>query len=146
MSVAPGRWERVYAVVRRIPRGRVATYGQVARLAGLGGLARQVGYALHALPWEGLAPWHRVLNARGAISLPPAGGADLTQRLRLEREGVRFDARGRVDLARYGWRPGARAGAPAAPRRLTGPRPACAPGAPRAARTSRRSPRRSWPR
>lgn len=105
---APGRWERVYAVVRRIPRGRVATYGQVARLAGLGAQARQVGYALHALPWEGLAPWHRVVNVRGAVSLPPAGGADLTQRLRLEREGVTFDARGRVDLERYGWRPGAR--------------------------------------
>jgi methylated-DNA-protein-cysteine methyltransferase-like protein len=111
MTGATGRWERVYAVVRRIPRGRVATYGQVARLAGLGAQARQAGYALHALPWEGLAPWHRVINARGAISLPPAGGADLTQRLRLEREGVRFDARGRVDLARYGWRPGARVSA-----------------------------------
>ncbi len=106
---APGRWERVWAVVRRIPRGRVATYGQVAALAGLSGQARQVGYALHALPGEGLAPWHRVVNARGAISLPPGGGADVTQRLRLEREGVRFDARGRIDLARFGWRPGARA-------------------------------------
>jgi len=92
--------------VRRIPRGRVATYGQVAALAGLGRQARQVGYALHALPGEGFAPWHRVVNARGAISLPPGGGADVTQRLRLEREGVRFDARGRIDLERHGWRPG----------------------------------------
>ena len=105
----PGRWQRVYAVVRRIPCGRVATYGQVAAVAGLGGQARQVGYALHALPGEGFAPWHRVVNARGAISLPPGSGADVTQRLRLEREGVRFDARGRIDLARFGWRPGARA-------------------------------------
>jgi len=104
----PGRWERVWAVVRRVPRGRVATYGQVAALAGLGGQARQVGYALHALPWDGIAPWHRVVNARGAISLPPGGGSDVTQRLRLEREGVRFDARGRIDLGRFGWRPGAR--------------------------------------
>ena len=102
----PGRWERIWAVVRRIPRGRVATYGQVAALAELGGQARQVGYALHALPGEGCAPWHRVVNARGAISLPPGGGADVTQRLRLEREGVRFDARGRIDLERFGWRPG----------------------------------------
>ena len=109
-----GRWARVWAVVRRIPRGRVATYGQVAALAGLGGQARQVGYALHALPGEGFAPWHRVVNARGAISLPPGGGADVTQRLRLEREGVRFDARGRIDLERYGWRPGARAARPPA--------------------------------
>jgi methylated-DNA-protein-cysteine methyltransferase-like protein len=140
-----GRWERVYAVVRRIPRGRVATYGQIAALAGLGGQARQVGYALHALPGEGFAPWHRVVNARGAISLPPAGGADVTQRLRLEREGVRFDARGRIDLARHGWRPGA------ARRRPRGLRPApspaaSAPGAPRAGRTTRRSPARSSPR
>ena len=106
---SPGRWERVYAVVRRIPRGCVATYGQVAVLAGLGHQARQVGYALHALPGEGFAPWHRVVNARGAISLPPGGGADVTQRLRLEGEGVRFDARGRIDLEQFGWRPGARA-------------------------------------
>lgn len=118
-----GRWERVYAVVRRIPRGRVATYGQVARLAGLANQARQVGYALHALPWEGLAPWHRVVNARGAISLPPAGGADLTQRMRLEKEGVRFDARGRVDLERYGWRPGARVSAARSPAARAGASP-----------------------
>jgi methylated-DNA-protein-cysteine methyltransferase related protein len=119
-----GRWERVYAVVRRIPRGRVATYGQVAALAGLGGEARQVGYALHALPGEGFAPWHRVVNARGAISLPPGRGADVTQRLRLEREGVRFDARGRIDLARFGWRPGGRAACPTPARRVVGAGPA----------------------
>jgi methylated-DNA-protein-cysteine methyltransferase related protein len=101
-----GRWERIWAVVRRIPRGRVATYGQVAALAGLGRNARQAGYALHALPHGSPLPWHRVVNARGAISLPPMSGDDLTQRIRLEKEGVRFDARGRVDLERYGWRPG----------------------------------------
>jgi methylated-DNA-protein-cysteine methyltransferase-like protein len=104
-----GRWERVYAVVRRVPAGRVATYGQVARLAGLGPNARLVGYALHALPERCLVPWHRVINARGEISLTPMGGADVTQRLRLEREGVCFDGRGRVDLSNFGWRPGARA-------------------------------------
>jgi methylated-DNA-protein-cysteine methyltransferase-like protein len=104
-----GRWEKVYAVVRRIPAGRVATYGQVARLAGLGPNARQVGYALHAMPDRSNVPWHRVINSRGAISLGPLGGADVTQRLRLEREGVRFDGRGRVDLDRFGWRPGSRA-------------------------------------
>jgi len=100
-----GRWPRVYAVVRRIPRGRVATYGQVAELAGLGGHARQVGYALHVLPRESLVPWHRVINARGGISLRPGSGGDVTQRLLLEREGVRFDARGRIDLKLFGWRP-----------------------------------------
>ena len=100
-----GRWERVYAVVRRIPRGRVATYGQVARLAGLGRNARQVGYALHALPAHHKVPWHRVVNARGEISLSPLSGADVTQRLRLEREGVEFSARGRIDLKIFGWKP-----------------------------------------
>ena len=120
-----GRWARVWAIVRRIPRGRVATYGQIAALAGLGRQARQVGYALHALPGEGFAPWHRVVNAHGAISLPPGGGADVTQRLRLEREGVRFDARGRIDLERYGWRPGSRFSAPGSnprPRASASPR------------------------
>ncbi len=101
----PTRWERIWAVVRRIPRGKVATYGQVAALAGLGGNARQAGYALHALPDGSAVPWHRVLNARGAISLPPMAGADVTQRMRLEKEGVRFDARGRVDLRVYRWEP-----------------------------------------
>ena len=136
-GAGPGRWERVYAVVRRIPRGRVATYGQVAALAGLGRQARQVGYALHALPGEGYAPWHRVVNARGAISLPPRAGADVTQRLRLEREGVRFDARGRIDFKRFGWRPGART-APR-PERPTARFTSAAPSPPRPASASPRS-------
>jgi methylated-DNA-protein-cysteine methyltransferase related protein len=96
-------YTRMYAVVRRIPRGRVATYGQVAELAGLPGHARQVGYALHALPAGTTVPWHRVLNAAGALSLRREPGAELTQRLLLEREGIRFDARGRVNLARVRW-------------------------------------------
>jgi methylated-DNA-protein-cysteine methyltransferase-like protein len=99
------RWEMVYAVVRRIPRGKVATYGQISRLAGLGGDARQVGYALHALPSGSRVPWHRVINSRGGISLHPRGGVDVTQRLMLEKEGVRFNAAGRTDLKRYGWKP-----------------------------------------
>lgn len=86
---------RIYAVVRRIPRGTVATYGQVAERAGYPGHARQVGYALHALPPGTTVPWHRVINARGEVSAR-ADGEVLTQRLLLEREGVRFDARGRV--------------------------------------------------
>jgi methylated-DNA-protein-cysteine methyltransferase-like protein len=99
------RWGRVYAVVRRIPKGKVATYGQVAALAGLGRNARQVGYALHAMPPHSRVPWHRVVNARGEISLPPYGGGDVTQRLRLEKEGVKFGKRGRIDLERFGWKP-----------------------------------------
>jgi len=90
-------------VVRRIPRGRVATYGQVAELAGLAGHARQVGYALHSLHGESALPWHRVVNAAGAISLRSVPGFELEQRIRLEAEGVTFNARGRVPLSRYRW-------------------------------------------
>jgi methylated-DNA-protein-cysteine methyltransferase-like protein len=96
-------YERIYRVVKRIPRGRVASYGDVAHLAGLGAAARQVGYALHALPEASRVPWQRVVNARGEIPQRASGG-EVPQRRILEREGVRFDERGRIDLARYGWR------------------------------------------
>jgi len=102
---------RIYAVVARIPRGRVATYGQVALYAGLPGRARQVGRALGALPDGSPLPWHRVINARGEVSR--RGGLGLEegfQRHLLEREAVRFDARGKVDLDRFGWEPRARPG------------------------------------
>jgi methylated-DNA-protein-cysteine methyltransferase-like protein len=103
---AAGTQPRILAVVGRIPRGRVATYGQIAARAGLAGQARLVGYALHALPEGTPLPWHRVLGAGGRLSLMRSDPASaLTQRLRLEREGVRFDARGRVDLTVFGWRP-----------------------------------------
>ncbi len=98
--------QRILAVVRRIPRGRVATYGQVAALAGLPGHARLVGYALHALPEGARVPWQRVINAKGEVSARVVPGYDGYQRAVLKREGVRFDARGRVDLARYRWRAG----------------------------------------
>ena len=100
-----GSYDRVYAVVRRIPRGRVATYGQVAQLAGLAGHARQVGYALHALGAESPLPWHRVINARGGVSPRSLPGWERVQRELLEREGIRFDHRGCVALDRYRWRP-----------------------------------------
>lgn len=105
-SLRPSAWTRIHAVVRRIPRGCVATYGQVAGLAGFPHAPRLAGYALHALPEGTPLPWHRVVGAGGRLALArldPEGA--LTQRLRLEREGVRFDARGRVDLERHGWRP-----------------------------------------
>ena len=94
----------IYAVVSRIPHGRVATYGQVAQLAGIPGKARLVGYALSALT-DKTIPWHRVINARGEVS-PRAGGipADELQRLRLESEGVEFDVNCRISLARFQWR------------------------------------------
>ena len=94
---------RILAIVSRIPRGRIATYGQIARLAGLPGHARLVGYALHALPESTVVPWQRVVNAQGGLSTPP--GHDIRQRHLLEREGVRFDARGRIPLASFQWRP-----------------------------------------
>jgi methylated-DNA-protein-cysteine methyltransferase-like protein len=81
----------------------VASYGQVAQLAGLAGRARQVGYALHALPRGSTVPWHRVVNAAGWISLRRSGDGALRQRLLLEREGVRFGPGGRISLQRFGW-------------------------------------------
>ena len=104
-------YTRIYAVVRRIPEGRVATYGQIAALAGLPRQARQVGYALHALPPGSVLPWHRVVNAQGRLSLGRAvPGGDLVQRLRLEAEGVELVA-GRIHLTRFGWKPRAKAAA-----------------------------------
>lgn len=102
---AGGGTARIQAVVRRIPRGRVATYGQVAGLAGIPRGARQVGYALHALPQGTVVPWHRVINAAGRISLPPEQGG-FEQRLRLLAEGVTVTEAGRVSLPRYQWRGG----------------------------------------
>jgi methylated-DNA-protein-cysteine methyltransferase related protein len=106
MTAAPG-WSRIYTVVRRIPKGRVATYGQVAALAGRPRYARQVGYALAALR-DVRVPWHRVINARGEISPRSEPGIEALQRRLLEREGVRFDAAGRVSLPRHRWQPRAR--------------------------------------
>jgi methylated-DNA-protein-cysteine methyltransferase related protein len=96
----------IYAVVSRIPAGRVATYGQVARLAGIPGHARLVGYALSALPDGSRVPWHRVVNAQGEISPRGNGsGHDQLQAVMLRREGVRFDRKGRIALGVFRWRP-----------------------------------------
>ncbi len=106
MANPTGVRARIYAVVARIPGGRVATYGQVARLADLPGQARQVGYALAALPAASAIPWHRVVNAQGRISLRRDGGpAGAVQRRRLERERVRFDRTGSIRLELYRWHP-----------------------------------------
>ena len=95
---------RIYAQVRRIPRGRIATYGQIARLAGMPSQARLVGYALHALSEESV-PWQRIINSRGEVSRRSYFGAEDRQRRLLEEEGVVFDVRGRVDLRHFRWRP-----------------------------------------
>lgn len=103
--MAADSYARIYEVIARIPPGRVATYGQVAALAGLSGHARQVGYALHATP-EGLdLPWHRVINAKGEVSPRAEPGPEGYQRHLLEEEGIVFNANGRLDLERYGWDP-----------------------------------------
>jgi methylated-DNA-protein-cysteine methyltransferase related protein len=105
MKKAEGTYNRIYTVVRRIPAGKVASYGDVARLAGLPNQARLVGYALHALPPHSSVPWHRVINAKGGISTGHARvGAELEQRVRLQAEGVVFQANGRTSLQRFGWR------------------------------------------
>ena len=87
----------------------MATYGQVAALVGLPGHARQVGYALHALPDSSTVPWHRVVNARGGISARAVPGAELVQRRLLLQEGVRLNARGQVSLEQVRWTPSRRA-------------------------------------
>lgn len=98
-----GVFERIYAVVRQIPPGTVATYGQVAALAGNPRWARVVGYALHVNPDPDGIPCFRVVNREGRTAPAFAfGGAD-RQRELLEAEGVEFTADGRVDLARFGW-------------------------------------------
>jgi methylated-DNA-protein-cysteine methyltransferase-like protein len=102
---APG-YRAIYRVVRQIPRGMVATYGQIATLAGFPRQPRRVGYALHALPRGSDVPWQRVINAQGEVSERSTPGAEGLQRAALESEGVVFDSRGRVDLERFRWRPG----------------------------------------
>ena len=101
----PDTYRRIYQVVRRIPEGAVATYGQIAGLAGVPGQPRQVGYALHALPKGSDVPWQRVINAQGRVSPRSAPGWDeLQQRILLD-EGVVFGSTGRIDLDRFGWQP-----------------------------------------
>ncbi len=101
----PSSYERIYTVVAQIPRGRVATYGQIAELAGLPDGARQAGYALSALGEGTSLPWHRVVNARGEISARSEPGCESIQRILLEHEGVRFSSGDRIPLGRYRWRP-----------------------------------------
>lgn len=95
--------ERIWHAVRLIPEGRVATYGQVALVAGLPGHARQVGYALSSLPEGSDVPWHRVINAGGRISPRAEPGWEDFQRILLLEEGIVFRSNGSIDLDRFGW-------------------------------------------
>ena len=98
----PNFFQRVYQVVRMVPPGQVATYGQIAEIVSHRRAARTVGWALNGLPDGSDVPWQRVINERGEISLGRRGGG-AAQRALLEKEGIVFDASGHVDLARYQW-------------------------------------------
>lgn len=98
------RHARIWATVNEVPEGRVASYGQIAELAGIPRGARQVGYALRMLPRGHGVPWHRVLRAGGRIAFPPGSRQHREQRSRLEAEGVTVTA-GKVDMRRYRWQP-----------------------------------------
>ena len=95
-------YERIYALVRQIPPGKVATYGQIARMTG-GCTARMVGYALASSGPGAEIPWQRVINRQGKISAHGHGLGSQIQRQLLVDEGIHFDAQGRIDLVVYGW-------------------------------------------
>lgn len=99
----PTFYDRVYEFVRRVPVGKVVTYGQVADELGAPAAARAVGYALHSLGQDADVPWWRVVNASGGISLGSRGLAAGIQRERLEAEGVRFTLEGKIRLREFRW-------------------------------------------
>ncbi len=96
--------DRVKQLISNIPYGRVATYGQIAACAGNHRASRQVAWLLHSSSDKERLPWHRVINSRGGISLPIGGGYE-RQRAALEKEGIRFDERGKIKLSKYLWNP-----------------------------------------
>ncbi|MFM2431845.1 MAG: hypothetical protein RLZZ511_3058 [Cyanobacteriota bacterium] len=99
-------YNRIYAIVQQIPAGQVATYGQIADLAGYPHAPRLAGYALFRVAPDADIPWHRVINAKGEVSTSVfRQGSDDLQRVLLEGEGVVFDANDRVNLAKYRWQP-----------------------------------------
>jgi len=101
------RYTSIYSVVRKIPKGKVATYGQIADLANLPGQARLVGYALFQVDTQlSDVPWHRVINAKGEVSHSPLRrGNDYLQRSLLEDEGIQFNSNDKIDLKQYLWKP-----------------------------------------
>lgn len=98
-------FECVWSVAAKVPRGRVTTYGAIARALGSPGAARTVGWAMRAAPAESGLPCHRVVNATGELSPEEAFGGPDVQRLLLESEGITFDVQGRVDMKHHLWMP-----------------------------------------
>lgn len=101
------QYDRIYQIVKKIPQGKVATYGQIAELAGLYGKARLVGYALYQVDMEtDEIPWYRVVNAKGEISYSfKRQGGDYLQKVLLEEEGIEFNSKGKINLSQYRWQP-----------------------------------------
>jgi methylated-DNA-protein-cysteine methyltransferase-like protein len=97
-------YERIYEVIRQVPAGKVATYGQIADIVGKC-TPRMVGYALAALKPGLDVPWQRIINSQGKISLRADGAESIEQRYLLELEGIRFDFNGRIDMEKFGWLP-----------------------------------------
>lgn len=98
-------YSEVYSVVKRIPKGKVTTYGEIARALGNVRKSRAVGYALHVNPLPGIIPCHRVVNRYGEVSGAFAFGGPEEQRAKLEAEGIVFGADGRIDLKNFIWFP-----------------------------------------
>ncbi len=105
MPIQSPKYRAIYNAVRRIPKGRVATYGQIAALAKLPGHARLVGYALSALEENHNVPWHRVINAKGQISTRYDPQLEQDQLHLLQAENITLNAKGIIDLNKYRWRP-----------------------------------------
>ncbi len=96
-------YQTVYEIVKNVPKGKVASYGQIARLAGNPRAARAVGYALHVNPEPGIIPCHRIVNRQGRLAPAFAFGGTDAQRRLLNAEGVAVDAQGYVDIKKHGW-------------------------------------------
>lgn len=93
---------RAIEIIKKIPKGKVATYGQIAKFAGNPQGSRQIARILHSSSEKHELPWHRVINSKGRISLNPGDGYEL-QKMLLENEGIQFDENDRIDLSRFGW-------------------------------------------
>ena len=96
--------QRVIELIKKIPKGKVSTYGQIAAMAGNPRGARQVSRVLHTSSEKEKLPWHRVINREGKISLPIGGGFEIQKSL-LTKEKIKFDSSGKIDLKKYQWLP-----------------------------------------